>query len=671
MPTDYRDFRLPDDPGFDGPAQAFRNNFKKLADAAFDSDGSSLIARVWTAADAAGMTSLSASRGDMVFRTDEGVIRQLTGSDPSVAGDWQAFEGQLDTHIADQTNPHAVSASQAGAVANSGNAPSLQTGTLGNRPAAGTAGAVYVATDNQVVYYDNGGGWVEIGRAAGQIAAGDLGFDPATQTELDGHTTDQTNPHAVSASQAGAIPDQVGAVAQSRIADDAVNMAKVDPAIQNTANGLAVLTSDGRLAGNLQHAAIAGAPSANDDDSNSAGNGSFVQNDLWLDTVANIMYVCVDSSTGAADWREVFTANAAGEFEAVIVHRNDTAANLASIVPSEGEVVYETDTKLAKVGDGVTQTQNLAEFAKGTFVVVESNSAVVADPANGDARGDNAVDFQSIRFSDTEVASGIASVIGGGVYNTASSYYSTVGGGLNNTASIYFSTVGGGKNNTASGTSATVGGGRNNTASGGNATVGGGTGNTASIYFSTVGGGRNNTASSYYSTVGGGLNNTASGDRATVPGGKEAIADKYGQMAHASGEFSNPGDAQVSSLIARNQTTDGSATNLFLDGGNDRLTIPTDTAWMFDLRLIAAEQDMANIKKFHRTGAIVNDGGTITISSIDTIGTDQTIGSPGAWSVAVSADDTNDALDIQVTGEAGTNIRWVAEVQLQEVSYPA
>jgi hypothetical protein len=41
---------------------------------------------------------------------------------------------------------------------------------------------------------------------------------------------------------------------------------------------------------------------------------------------------------------------------------------------------------------------------------------------------------------------------------------------------------------------------------------------------------------------------------------------------------------------------------------------------------------------------------------------------PG-WSVAVSADTTNGALAVTVTGAAATNIRWVATAQTSEVIY--
>jgi hypothetical protein len=125
--------------------------------------------------------------------------------------------------------------------------------------------------------------------------------------------------------------------------------------------------------------------------------------------------------------------------------------------------------------------------------------------ADGNARGQGAVDLQRERLAPTQVASGPYSVIGGGRNSTASGMYATVGGGYSNIASGSYATVGGGYQNTASGLQYT--------------TVGGGYQNTASVEDATVGGGRNNTARRTGATVGGGQNNTASGDHSVVPGG--------------------------------------------------------------------------------------------------------------------------------------------------------
>ncbi len=132
----------------------------------------------------------------------------------------------------------------------------------------------------------------------------------------------------------------------------------------------------------------------------------------------------------------------------------------------------------------------------------------------------------------SNIASGIASVVGGGVGNKASGNYSAVCGGDGNRASVSLSTVGGGSGNMASGEYATVGGGWSNKAKGSLSTVGGGSNNEAYGNLSTVGGGGGNMASGEYATVPGGEGNTASGDY-SFAAGYRAKADHHGAFVWA------------------------------------------------------------------------------------------------------------------------------------------
>jgi len=66
-------------------------------------------------------------------------------------------------------------------------------------------------------------------------------------------------------------------------------------------------------------------------------------------------------------------------------------------------------------------------------------------------------------------------------------------------------------------------------------------------------------------------------------------------------------------------------------------------------------------------GIIENDDGVtsfIGVPSVIAMGEDRP-----AWEVAVTADNTNDALVITVTGEADFTIRWVATVRTVEVGH--
>lgn len=350
-----------------------------------------------------------------------------------------------------------------------------------------------------------------------------------------------------------------------------------------------------------------------------------------------------ERGTGAVDLqckRNSEVQVASGDFSTVSGGYHNTASGLASIISG-----------------------GYSNLASGSAATVSGGTVCQATSSHSTVAG-----------GSYNTASGYYSTISGGYYNNTSSGYfgNTIGGGYNNTSSgVYPSTVAGGAVNQATDNGTVVSGGTNNSASAQYAAISGGYQNSGSASFASIGGGSDNAVTASYGTIAGGGNNTASGYSSVIAGGHSAVADKAGQFSHAAGSFLVNGDAQVSILIARNGTTNATATNLYLDGSSSRLTIPADTAWVFIVDIVASQQGMANIKKFQRAGVIVNDGGTTSISTVDTIGTDRTIGTPGAWSVSITADNTNDALNISVTGAASTNIRWVARVQLTEVSYPA
>lgn len=64
----------------------------------------------------------------------------------------------------------------------------VETGTLANRPAAGTAGQWYFTNDGNGGYYDNGNQWIKTFVSPGDIAQSDLSFDPITSSELSTHS---------------------------------------------------------------------------------------------------------------------------------------------------------------------------------------------------------------------------------------------------------------------------------------------------------------------------------------------------------------------------------------------------------------------------------------------------------------------------------------------------
>jgi hypothetical protein len=248
------------------------------------------------------------------------------------------------------------------------------------------------------------------------------------------------------------------------------------------------------------------------------------------------------------------------------------------------------------------------------------------------------------------VATGYAATVAGGRYNEATSDSTAIGGGQYNDATAMFATVAGGHTNIVTATYATIGGGRYND---------------ATADYITVGGGYNNDASGDYATISGGQGNNVTGELATVPGGGSAKASLYGQMAYASGEFYNPGDAQAGLYVLRNSTYLTSQVELFLDGASERLVLASGRTLTFDI-LVVARTPGGQSAGYSVQGIIENYAGFTNFIGTPTV---TTLGEDRDWDVTVEADDTNDALVIKVVDEQDYNVRWVATVRTVEVMH--
>ncbi len=173
----------------------------------------------------------------------------------------------------------------------------------------------------------------------------------------------------------------------------------------------------------------------------------------------------------------------------------------------------------------------------------------------------------------------------------------------------------------------------------------------------------------------------ASGNRSVAIGGGEAEGESsfalglnaktevYGKFAYASSRFSAVGDAQGGQFILRADTTDATATVLTTNNNTaaatNQIVAASDTCIMFSGTLVAMQNGAQDQGGWEIKGLLKNDGGTTTLVSSNI----QTFDDGNGWTVALSADNTNNALAITCTGEAAHNIRWVANIQTSEVTY--
>jgi len=166
------------------------------------------------------------------------------------------------------------------------------------------------------------------------------------------------------------------------------------------------------------------------------------------------------------------------------------------------------------------------------------------------------------------------------------------------------------------------------------------------------------------------LRNTASGAYSTVIGGLKAKASRYGEVAHAAGRFAATGDAQHSTFVARKSTTSTSTTYLALDGGSSRLTLPArDTAFTFDIKVIAINTIEQASGSWNFRGGIYRDDDN-NVGFIGSLIEEINVPSPGkVGTIALQADGTNYALNINVTPGTSDTIRWVAVIDVVQVSW--
>lgn len=253
-----------------------------------------------------------------------------------------------------------------------------------------------------------------------------------------------------------------------------------------------------------------------------------------------------------------------------------------------------------------------------TFDDVILGAGIQAD-SGGDARGTDAVDLQRVRSASTQVASGLQSFLGGGQDNTASDDVSACIGGVGNTCSSSAAVaVGGGSNVNSAGNCVSI----------------GGIGNANSAYLAC--------------SIGG-----------------------FGGSGHLQGQIHSAAFTNYQhtfSLKPFRQTSDATPSELFLDGSSARITIPSGQTWAFIAKISGRSSGGGDHAFYIRQGIIDNTGGTTQLrGSIQTIGTD--IETNAAWDIAITADNANDALIITVTGAAATNIRWLATLEVNQITY--
>jgi hypothetical protein len=314
---------------------------------------------------------------------------------------------------------------------------------------------------------------------------------------------------------------------------------------------------------------------------------------------------------------------------------------------------------------------------------------------SGSSNGSNSGNYCQISGFNNSSNSGNLCQISGSFNGSNSGSYCQISGSANDSNSGDYCQISGESNTSNSGSRCQISGGNNYSNFGNNCSISGSSNHTNSGYGCSISGYSNRTNSGAYCSISGYGNYSNSGNNCSISGynnhsntgnycsisgrNNGSNSGAYCQISGYYADFNALSYARVHGgslfsriidIVAKAATTDATPTTLTLGGAAEgvlnRIYIPANSTWSFTATVVARETATANAKTFTRRGLIGNNAGAVTISSLDTIGTDHVLGTLAA-TVAITADDPNDALKIVGTGVASKNIKWTAQVNITQV----
>ena len=118
-------------------------------------------------------------------------------------------------------------------------------------------------------------------------------------------------------------------------------------------------------------------------------------------------------------------------------------------------------------------------------------------------------------------------------------------------------------------------------------------------------------------------------------------------------------------LIARNQTTTGTGTILYLDGSAQAISVPSGKMMLLDIYTLGVRNNGSDMISSQDFVIISNVAGTTTIRDKQNIKAYTT----GTYFINITANDTTDTLQIGVTGAAGQTVRWSSYITGLEMAW--
>ena len=283
----------------------------------------------------------------------------------------------------------------------------------------------------------------------------------------------------------------------------------------------------------------------------------------------------------------------------------------------------------------------------------------------GNKRANRCVDLQLQRNVNTQVASGAASGILSGAFNTANGAQSVVAGGNSNNVQRQFDVIVGGQGNSTNGTGYSfIGSGASNSITGGNSNViDGGDSNVETVgSYMSIGGGFRNSLSGSFSAIVGGQNGSDRGVQGAVIFSNASYSGFQGAADSQSGVYvmRRATANAVQTALSTGQNAAPTATTIPL--------LPDNSAFGFVAQVTGKSSTADDAIFITLTGLIrrgVGIASTTLTGAVVKVVNGATAGA-AAWTADAAADTVFGGISILVTGAAATNIRWTAVVTTSE-----
>jgi hypothetical protein len=153
--------------------------------------------------------------------------------------------------------------------------------------------------------------------------------------------------------------------------------------------------------------------------------------------------------------------------------------------------------------------------------------------------------------------------------------------------------------------------------------------------------------------------------------GLQSLSRHHGGMVFASGRFGSTGDAQAGSYLLRTTTVNATFTEALLDGagGTQRLVLPDDSTWSFRVRITGHRTDVSDGHAGYTVEGVIYRAAGAATTAFQGIPIKNVLAeSDSQWDINITADTTNGSLKVDVKGQPGKTIRWVAFVETLEVT---